>query len=58
MDKRISSGVGPGGRISRVLANSPYHQLAINVDRGFGLESASVREWRRLRESACINLRR
>ena len=34
--ERSCSGVGPGGRISRVIANSPNQWLAKNVDRGFG----------------------
>jgi hypothetical protein len=28
VDEKSCSGVGPGGRISRVLANSPSHRLA------------------------------
>ncbi len=44
VDERSCSDVGPGDRVSRVLANSPSHRLAINADRGFGLESVSARE--------------
>ena len=44
LDERSCSGVGLGGRMSRVLANSPCHRLAKDVDRGFGLESVSVRK--------------
>ena len=49
---------GLGGRIARVLAKSLSHRAAINLDRGVGLESVSVRERRCSGESACISLRR
>ena len=58
MDERGCSGVGSGGRVARVLAKSPSHRAAKNVDWGFGLESASVRERRCSGESACRSLRR
>ena len=58
MDKRSRSGEGTSGRISIVLVNSPSHRLARNVDRGFGLESVSVRERRCSGESDCKSLRR
>ena len=45
VNKKSYSGVGPSGRISRLLANSPTHRLAKNGDLGFGLESVSVREY-------------
>ena len=53
--ERICSGVGLGGRVARVLAKSPSHRAARNGDRGFGLESVSVRETRCSGESACIS---
>ena len=58
VDESSCSGMGPSGSISRVLANSPSHRLAKNMDRGFSLESVSVREWRCSGESACKSLRR
>jgi hypothetical protein len=41
---RSCSGVGPGGSLSSVDANSASHRLASGVARGSGLESVSVRE--------------
>ncbi len=58
MDERSCSGVSLGGRVARVLAKSPSHRATKNVDRGFGLESVSVRERRCLGEFACRILRR
>ncbi len=58
VDEKSFSGVGPSGRVSRVLASNPSHHLARNVDRGFGFESVSVRERRWSGESACKSLRR
>jgi len=58
VDERSCSGVGLGDRVSRVLANSSSHRLARNMDRGFGLESVSVRERMCSGESACKSLRR
>ena len=46
VDERSGSGVGPSGRVARVLAKSPSHRAAKNVDWGFGLESVNVRERR------------
>jgi hypothetical protein len=58
VDERSYSGVGPGGRVARVLAKISTHRAAKNVDWGFGLESVSVRERRCSGESACRSLRR
>ena len=55
--ERSYSGVGHGGRVSRVLANSPSHRLARNVDWGFGLEIVSARERRYSGESVCTSVR-
>ena len=58
VDKKSCSGVGPGGRVSRVLANSSSHRLARNVEREFDFRSVSMRERRCLGESVCISMRR
>ena len=60
VDERSCSGAGPGGKVSRVLANSPSHRLARNVDRKFCVESVSVRErrcWGSLLASVCGDIR-
>ena len=56
--ERSRSGVGPGGRISRVLANSPNQRLGRNVARRLNLNSVSVKEWKCSGDSACRSLRR
>ena len=58
VNERSCSGVGPSGRVSRVLSMSPNHSAAKNVDWGFGLESVSVRERKCSGESACRSMRR
>ena len=58
VDERSCSGVGPGGRVSRVLANGPSHRAAKNVDRRVGLDSMNVRERICSGECACRSLRR
>ena len=42
--KSSCSGVGLGGRISRVFTSSLNQRIARNVAQGYGLESVSVRE--------------
>ena len=58
VDERSCSGVGPGGRVARVLVKSPNHRAAKHVDWGIGLGSVSVRERRWSGGSACRSLRR
>jgi hypothetical protein len=56
--ERSCSSVGPGDKISILLANSSSQRLARNVARGSGLDSVSVRKKKCTGESACRSLRR
>ncbi len=55
---RSCSGVDPGGRMSRVLANSTSHRLSRDVAMGSGLESVSLRERKCSGDYACRSLRK